>query len=166
MRDILTGPDPSDLYAARKQIDDALRGMAGPNDELANAIKSNRKGAMELKSAIDEGLSAASQGEWDKYLKTYIEKIKPIEEGRAFRDVLDMFKNAPVLPGTTIRSITPAKMRKAASDVTTKEMGTSDIDRLTPSGRGFLDDAAMAMSALENAQKGARAILDLQLQPI
>ena len=152
-----SGPDPSDLYAARKQIDDALRGMAGPNDELANAIKSNRKGAMELKAAIDEGLSAASQGEWDKYLKTYIEKIKPIEEGRAFRDVLDMFKNAPVLPGTTIRSITPAKMRKAASDITTKEMGTSEIDRLTPSGRGFLEDAAMAMSALENAQKGARA---------
>jgi len=153
-----TGPDPSDLYAARKQIDDALRGMAGPNDRLANAIKSNRKGAMELKSALDEGLSAASQGEWDKYLSTYVNKIRPIEEGRAFRDVLDMFKNAPVIPGTTIRSITPYKMRKAASDVTTKELGTSEIDRLTPSGRGFLEDAAMAMSALENAQKGARAV--------
>lgn len=150
-------PDPSDLYAARKQIDDALRGMAGQNDELANAIKSNRKGALELKSAIDEGLNLASQGQWDQYLQTYVTKIKPIEEGRAFADVLDMFKNAPVIPGTTIRSITPYKMRKAASDVTTKEMGTQEIDRLSPSGRGFLDDAAMAMSALENAQKGARA---------
>lgn len=151
------GPTPEDLYTARKQIDDALKGYGGANDTLTNAVKGNKRVAMELKSAIDEGLNAASEGDWSKYLSTYVEKIKPIEEGRAFRDVTEMFRNAPVIPGTTIRSITPAKMRKAASDVTTKEMGTMEIDRLSPEGRAFLDDAAMAMSALENAQKGARA---------
>jgi hypothetical protein len=149
--------DPANLYAARKTIDDTLRGAVGPNDELGNAIKANKVVSMELKGAIDEALKAASAGNWEKYLDTYIEKIKPIEEGKAFQGVLELFKTAPRIPGSTLASISPYKMRKAASEATYKEIGTSLKDILSPEGRSFLDDAANAMSAIENVRSGLTA---------
>ena len=110
-----------------------------------------------MKGAIDEALKAASAGNWEKYLNTYIEKIKPIEEGKAFQGVLDLFKTAPKIPGSTLASITPYKMRKAASEATYKEIGTSLKDILSPEGRLFLNDAANAMSAIENVRSGLNA---------
>lgn len=158
--------DPANLYAARKRIDDILRGAAGQNDELANAVKSNKVTAGQLKSAIDEALKDASAGNWEKYLNTYIEKIKPIEEGKAFQGVLDLFKNAPRVPGTDLASISPFGMRKAAGKATYKELGTSLKDMLSPEGRTFLDEAASAMSAIENTRKGLRAIEGSQTEPL
>ena len=149
--------DPANLYAARKTIDDVLRGAVGPNDEIKNAIKANKVTSMELKGAIDEALKAASAGNWEQYLNTYIEKIKPIEEGKAFQGVLDLFNTASKIPGSTLASITPYKMRKAASEATYKEIGTSLKDILSPEGRLFLDDAANAMSAIENVRSGLNA---------
>jgi len=149
--------DPANLYAARKTIDDVLRGAVGPNDEIKNAIKANKVTSIELKGAIDEALKEASAGNWEKYLSTYIEKIKPIEEGKAFQGVLDLFKTAPRIPGSTLASISPFKMRKAASEATYKELGTSLKDILSPEGRSFLDDAANAMSAIENVRSGLNA---------
>jgi hypothetical protein len=149
--------DPANLYAARKTIDDVLRGAVGPNDEIKNAIKANKVTAMELKGAIDEALKDASAGNWEKYLNTYIEKIKPIEEGKAFQGVLELFKTAPRIPGSTLANISPFKMRKAASEATYKEIGTSLKDILSPEGRSFLDDAANAMSAIENVRSGLNA---------
>lgn len=158
--------DPANLYAARKRIDDILRGAAGQNDELANAVKSNKVTAGQLKGAIDEALKNASAGNWEKYLDTYIEKIKPIEEGKAFQGVLDLFKNAPRVPGTDLASISPFGMRKAAGKATYKELGTSLKDMLSPEGRTFLDEAASAMSAIENTRKGLRAIEGSQTEPL
>ena len=158
--------DPANLYAARKRIDDILRGAAGQNDELANAVKSNKVTAGQLKGAIDEALKDASAGNWEKYLSTYIEKIKPIEEGKAFQGVLDLFKNAPRVPGTDLASISPFGMRKAAGKATYKELGTSLKDMLSPEGRTFLDEAASAMSAIENTRKGLRAIEGSQTEPL
>lgn len=158
--------DPANLYAARKRIDDILRGAAGQNDELANAVKSNKVTAGRLKGAIDEALKDASAGNWEKYLATYIEKIKPIEEGKAFQGVLDLFKNAPRVPGTDLASISPFGMRKAAGKATYKELGTSLKDMLSPEGRTFLDEAASAMSAIENTRKGLRAIEGSQTEPL
>lgn len=158
--------DPANLYAARKRIDDILRGAAGQNDELANAVKSNKVTAGQLKGAIDEALKDASAGNWEKYLNTYIEKIKPIEEGKAFQGVLDLFKNAPRVPGTDLASISPFGMRKAAGKATYKELGTSLKDMLSPEGRTFLDEAASAMSAIENTRKGLRAIEGSQTEPL
>jgi hypothetical protein len=149
--------DPANLYAARKTIDDVLRGAVGPNDEIKNAIKANKVTSIELKGAIDEALKEASAGNWEKYLNTYIEKIKPIEEGKAFQGVLDLFNTAPRIPGSTLASISPYKMRKAASEATYKEIGTSLKDILSPEGRSFLDDAANAMSAIENVRSGLNA---------
>jgi hypothetical protein len=159
------GPDPKDLYAARKFIDDALRASGGANDELTNKVKQNKVVAIELKKAIDEGLSQASSGKWDEYLNTYIEKIKPIEEGKAFQGVLDLFKTAPRVPGSDLASITPLGMRKAASKATYKELGTSLKDMLSPEGRQFLDEASSAMSAIENVRKGVRAVEGSQTTP-
>lgn len=159
------GPDPSDLYAARKFIDDALRASGGANDELINKVKQNKVVAMELKKAIDEGLSQASSGKWDEYLNTYIEKIKPIEEGKAFQGVLDLFKTAPRVPGSDLASITPFGMRKAAAKATYKELGTSLKDMLSPEGREFLNEASGAMSAIENVRKGVRAVEGSQTTP-
>jgi hypothetical protein len=159
------GPDPSDLYAARKFIDDALRASGGNLDELTNKVKQNKVVAMELKKAIDEGLSKASSGKWDEYLNTYIEKIKPIEEGKAFQGVLDLFKTAPRVPGSDLASITPFGMRKAASKATYKELGTSLKDMLSTEGRQFLDEAASAMSSMENVRKGVRAVEGSQTTP-
>ena len=48
-------------------------------------------------------------------------------------------------------------MRKAASEATYKEIGTSLKDILSPEGRSFLDDAANAMSAIENVRSGLNA---------
>ena len=149
--------DPANLYAARKTIDDTLRGAVGPNDDLKNAIKADKVTSIELKGAIDEALKAASAGNWEQYLNTYIEKIKPIEEGKAFQGVLDLFKTAPRIPGSTLANISPYKMRKAASEATYKELGTSLKDILSPEGRSFLDDAANAMSAIENVRSGLNA---------
>ena len=149
--------DPANLYAARKTIDDILRGAVGPTDEIKNAIKANKVTAMELKGAIDESLKAASDGNWEKYLNTYIKKIKPIEEGKAFQGVLDLFNTAPKIPGSTLASISPFKMRKAASEATYKELGTSLKDMLSPKSRSFLNDAANAMSAIENVRSGLSA---------
>lgn len=154
--------DPANLYAARKTIDDVLRGAVGPNDEIKNAIKANKVTSIELKGAIDEALKAASAGNWEKYLNTYIEKIKPIEEGKAFQGVLDLFNTASKIPGSTLASITPFKMRKAASEATYKEIGTSLKDILSPEGRSFLNDAANAMSAIENVRSGLTAVSNSQ----
>ena len=149
--------DPANLYAARKTIDDTLRGAVGPNNDLKNAIKADKVTSIELKGAIDEALKEASAGNWEKYLNTYIEKIKPIEEGKAFQGVLDLFKTAPRIPGSTLANISPFKMRKAASEATYKELGTSLKDILSPEGRSFLNDAANAMSAIENVRSGLNA---------
>ena len=136
------------------------------NPDLTNAIKGNRNAAIELKKSIDVALNQASKGEWDKYLQTYIEKIKPIEEGKAFQGVLDLFKTAPRYGGTDIAEITPFKMRKAAAQSTYKELGTSLKDILSPEGRQFLDQAASAMSAMEGTRKGLRAIEGSQTRPL
>ena len=148
--------DPANLYAARKTIDDVLRGAPGPNDELKNAIKANKVTSLELKGAIDEALNHASNGEWDKYLTTYIEKIKPIEEGKAFQNVLSRFDNASRIPGTDIPKITPAALRKAA-DETYKDVGAATVSKISPESRLLLRDAERAMGAIENAQSGLTA---------
>ena len=153
--------DPANLYAARKTIDDVLRGAPGPNDELKNAIKANKVTSLELKGAIDEALNHASNGEWDKYLTTYIEKIKPIEEGKAFQNVLSRFENASRIPGTNIPKITPAALRKAA-DETYKDVGAATVSKISPESRLLLRDAERAMAAIENAQSGLTAVSNSQ----
>ena len=148
--------DPSNLYAARKRINDILGGAPGGNDELTNAVKANKNTAIGLKNAIDEALNHASSGEWDKYLTTYMEKIKPIEEGKAFQNVLSRFENAPRIPGTDIPKITPAALRKAA-DETFKDVGAATVSKISPESRLLLRDAERAMGAIENAQSGLTA---------
>jgi len=150
-------PDPADLYTARKQIADALAGLTGPNEEITHAAKSARKSAIELRDAIDAGMEAASAGQWSKYLSLYKDKIKPIEEGRAFRSFLEESEKRPTIPGMDVHDITPAQMRRFAEEGTYKEMGKSLVDILSPQNRAFVSDAASALSAMENAQKGARA---------
>lgn len=150
-------PDPADLYTARKQLADALAGLTGPNEEITHAAKSARKSAMELRDAIDAGMEAASAGQWSKYLSLYKDKIKPIEEGRAFRSFLEESEKRPTIPGMDVHDITPAQMRRFAEEGTYKEMGKSLVDILSPQNRAFVSDAASALSAMENAQKGARA---------
>lgn len=157
--------DPANLYAARKRIDDILRGASGSNDELANAVKANKSTAMQLKSSIDEALSNASEGKWDNYLDTYKEKIKPIEEGIAFQNVLGRFEKAPRIPGTDIASISPYALRNAAKD-TYKEIGANTLSRISEEGRAFLTDAERAMGSIENTQKGLRAISGSQTTPM
>ena len=148
--------DPSNLYAARKRINDILGGAPGGNDELTNAVKANKNTAIGLKNAIDEALNHASSGEWDKYLTTYMEKIKPIEEGKAFQNVLSRFENASRIPGTDIPKITPAALRKAA-DETYKDVGAATVSKISPESRLLLRDAERAMGAIENAQSGLTA---------
>jgi hypothetical protein len=148
--------DPSNLYAARKRINDILGGAPGGNDELTNAVKANKNTAIGLKNAIDEALNHASSGEWDKYLTTYMEKIKPIEEGKAFQNVLSRFENASRIPGTDIPKITPAALRKAA-DETYKDVGAATVSKISPESRLLLRDAERAMAAIENAQSGLTA---------
>ena len=153
--------DPSNLYAARKRINDILGGAPGGNDELTNAVKANKNTAIGLKNAIDEALNHASSGEWDKYLTTYMEKIKPIEEGKAFQNVLSRFENASRIPGTDIPKITPAALRKAA-DETYKDVGAATVSKISPESRLLLRDAERAMGAIENAQSGLVAVSNSQ----
>ena len=153
--------DPSNLYAARKRINDILGGAPGGNDELTNAVKANKNTAIGLKNAIDEALNHASSGEWAKYLNTYMEKIKPIEEGKAFQNVLSRFENASRIPGTDIPKITPAALRKAA-DETYKDVGAATVSKISPESRLLLRDAERAMAAIENAQSGLTAVSNSQ----
>jgi hypothetical protein len=101
-------------------------------------------------------MNFACEGSWQKYLDEYIKGIAPITEGRAFRSILDLTRNARRAPGTDIPLITPAMMRKGANDVTTQQLGRTTEDLLTPQNRRFVDEAANALSAMENAQIGVR----------
>ena len=111
---------------------------------------------MAMKEAIDQGMNFASAGSWQKYLDEYIKGIAPITEGKAFRSILDLARNVKKLPGEDIRPITPYMMRRGASDLTTQEMGKETIDLLTPQNRRFVNEAADALDAMENAQIGVR----------
>ena len=149
-------PNPKDLYQTRKNINKSLQKTGinlSPEDVATQAARAE---AMAIKSAIDQGMNFASEGSWQKYLDEYIKGIAPITEGRAFRSILDLTRNARRAPGTDIPLITPAMMRKGANDVTTQQLGRTTEDLLTPQNRRFVDEAANALSAMENAQIGVR----------
>lgn len=157
-------PDPVDLYQTRKNINKSLQKTGinlSPEDVSTQAA---RVEAMAIKSAIDEGMNFASKGSWQKYLNEYMQGIAPITEGRAFRSILDLARNARRAPGenASIPIITPATMRKGASDITRQQMGRTTEDLLTPANRRFVDDAATALSAMENAQIGVRGTVGSQ----
>lgn len=150
------GPSPEDLYQARKSINDSLKKTGINLSKQDIATQSARVEAMAMKEAIDQGLNFASAGSWQKYLDEYIKGIAPITEGKAFRSILDLARNVKKLPGEDIRPITPYMMRRGASDLTTQEMGKETIDLLTPQNRRFVNEAADALDAMENAQIGVR----------
>jgi hypothetical protein len=150
------GPSPEDLYQARKNINDSLKKTGVNLSKQDIATQSARVEAMAMKEAIDQGMNFASAGSWQKYLDEYIKGIAPITEGKAFRSILDLARNVKKLPGEDIRPITPYMMRRGASDLTTQEMGKETIDLLTPQNRRFVNEAADALDAMENAQIGVR----------
>lgn len=150
------GPSPEDIYQARKNINDSLKKTGVNLSKQDVATQSARVEAMAMKEAIDQGLNFASAGSWQKYLDEYIKGIAPITEGKAFRSILDLARNVKKLPGEDIRPITPYMMRKGASDLTTQQMGKETIDLLSPENRRFVNEAADALDAMENAQIGVR----------
>lgn len=150
------GPSPEDLYQARKNINDSLKKTGVNLSKQDIATQSARVEAMAMKEAIDQGMNFASAGSWQKYLDEYVKGIAPITEGKAFRSILDLARNVKKLPGEDVRPITPYMMRRGASDLTTQEMGKETIDLLSPQNRKFVNEAADALDAMENAQIGVR----------
>jgi hypothetical protein len=152
----VTSTFPENLYAARKGLDDLF--IPGRNDELSNAAKTSRSVIQELKGGIDEALNRASGGQWSDYLNAYREGITPISEGVAFRNVQDLARRTGNVHGEAdLPNITPAMLRRGATDTTLTELGSQEFDRLTPEGRRFINDAADAATAITGAQTGPRA---------
>ena len=153
------GPTAQDIYQTRKNLGDALQKTGVNLDDKTLAVKSARRESVGLMDAIDQDLNGVTGDAWQKYLDAYVSGIRPIEEGKAFQSILDMARNAPYIPGTSTHQLTPYMLRKAASDITTKELGKTTRDILTPENRRFMDDAALALSATETAQKGPRTTI-------
>ncbi len=151
---------PEDMYQFRKDLSDSLDLKTISFDKLSNAAKGERLLVQRLKDAIDAGLDEASAGRWAKYLEDYRRGMLPIDEGRAFQEILDTFGAAGTLPGGDIPNITPGRFRQAVREKgkTFKNLGKAGWrDRLSPDGRAIVDDARAVLDAMERAQSGARA---------
>lgn len=152
--------DPEDLYALRKVLSDTLSSKGQAFDELTNAARSSRREAVALKNAIDEGLNASSDGEFSRYLGEYRSGMQPINEGRAFQNILDRFENKSRIHGTDIPIMTPYAYRKAVDDLTYTNLGKAGWeDKLSGTGRELTNDSSAALSALETAMKGPKATI-------
>jgi len=147
-----------DLYTLRKELADKLNSKNLVNDELTNSAKNNRRLTTELIGNIDTSLSGASGGLWDDYLSQHAAGMAPIEEGRAFQNVLDKFeKNKPLL-GKDIPTITPHGLRTAVDNETYKNMGKQGwVSKVSGQGRSAIDDSVNVMNDLEKAKTGAKA---------
>jgi hypothetical protein len=147
--------DPEDIYKARKELKDSLK-MGGLSvDELSNAAKANRRMTMDVTGKMDKALDESSGGAFSKYLATHGEGMKPIEEGRAFQNILDKFDANPRILGTSQPQVTPYALRKAVEKETWKDLGKSGfVDKLSEGGRKKVEDAVSVMDAIEKAKKG------------
>lgn len=163
--------DSRALYDLRKAMDDRLR--LGPNvaaDEATNLIKANRGMATGLKQTIDQALNDRSFGLWGTYLKEHADSMAPIEEGRAFQNLLDRFSMNGVNPAGGleggIRKVTPAGLRRAEDSETWMNLGkTGYRDVLSTQGRNVVNDAVSAMDAQEVARNGVRGLNGSQTAP-
>jgi hypothetical protein len=152
---IISNAMPQDLYTLRKELGDKLKLNTISPDELTNSAKSNRHLTSDIMSNVDDALNQSSGGLFDEYLKTHSEGMKPIEQGRAFKNIIDKFELKPRLLGTETPEITPYALRKAIDDNTWFNAGkkgyTSTVD---DTARRKLDHSVDAMNALERAKKG------------
>lgn len=150
--------DPNDLYNLKKDLSGLIENKSIAPDEMTVAARAARPQVMGLLKSIDAGLDAASGGAYQQYLSAHQAGMKPIEEGRAFQDVLDSFETAPKLDTSGIPAITPAALRRAADRETFGLLGKSGYqDKLSPQGRMTMDDAIKVMDRLESARAGVVA---------
>jgi hypothetical protein len=93
MDTIESGATPEKLYKLRKQMSDALstpmERLAG--DKQSEAMKTAEVTTRKLRDTIDEALNAASGGKWDRYLKTFGEKSRPVDDAEAAQRIRDVF---------------------------------------------------------------------------
>lgn len=153
-----------DVYKLRTEFDDMLRSKTA-TDEMTNSAKNNRRLIMELKNVMDDSMSNSSGGKWDDYLSGYSSGMKPIEEGRAFQNVIDKFENARTIDGTPV--VTPHALRRSVNSETYKLMGKQGyVDLLSQEGRSTADAAVDVMNDIERAKSGVRAINGSQTTPL
>lgn len=162
-RKMLSQPNfqPEDLYALRKELDDALNAKGINLDDATNAIKGARREAMAVKKAIDESLEGYSGGLWNDYLGKYAEGMRPLNEGKAFQNIIDSTQNNSRLPieGSEARNITRAGLRRATAKNTYERVGKGSLkDILSTGSRNDLNDAIKVMEDTERARTGALAI--------
>lgn len=164
---ILSDADPEDIYTLRKMLNDKLssRPSLAP-DEMDNALKANRRLAVDMKGNIDASLNEASGGAWEAYLKEHQAGMQPIEQGRAFQNILDKFDASKKIFGTDIPQITPAALRKAAEKETYINLGKKgDVSKLDAASRAKLDESIQLMNAIEQARGGMTATNGSQTAP-
>lgn len=151
--------EPEDIYAFRKTLSDKLKLKTITPDELDNAIKASRKLSYDMKKQLDDSLNESSGGAWSRYLKKHSEGMKPIEQGRAFQNILDRFETNKKIFGTDVPQMTPHALRKAVDSETFMNQGTKGwVSRVDEAGRAKLDDAIKVMNAIEQAKGGAVAV--------
>lgn len=157
------GDSFENLYALRKDVDDAMAGRLG-NDDI-KGIKFAKKTAVDIKSQIDNALNAASSGKFGDYLDKFKELSKPINEMQSGSDIANNFITAqPDTLGNP--TISPAIYRRALSKNLESDYGPnfspekeqilkgieSDLNR-----QGTLDTAkSLGSDTFQNLTKGGK----------
>ena len=154
---------PLDLYARRKALADALNNKAPMTmDEMTNAAKNQRREATILKKAIDKGLNQSSNGEWENYIATHREGMKPISELEAWQQTNAKFDTAPEIE-MGVPSITPNRLRTAIDKETYSKSGR---DLLSAGGREEADKMIQTMNAIERAKSMRGSLSGSQTMPL
>jgi len=86
--------------------------------------------------------------------------MKPIEQGRAFQDIIDKFETKPRIFGTDTPQITPAALRNAVDKETYVNLGKKGyVSNVGDTERATLDDMIDLLNTTENAKKGTVATI-------
>lgn len=148
-----------DLYSLRKDIAESLNMKGIALDDMATSAKNNRRLTTELINHIDDSINSSSGGEWEKYLAAHSAGMKPIEEGRAFQDILEKFRNSSPILGHDTPNITPHALRMAVDKETMRNTGREGMQSImSGQGKSVTGDAMQVMNDIEKAKKGAVAV--------
>lgn len=157
---------PADLYTLKKELADSLRLKTISPDELTNAAKSDRRTAYEIMRNVDSSLNDSSGGKWDVYNKAYGEKIAPVQQGRAFQDIIDKFALSKPIYGTETPQLTARALRKAVADETYMNQGkTGYVSTIDKGARSKVNDVVKTINAIEQAKAGAMSTSGSQTVP-
>ena len=148
----------ADAYTLKKELGDLLNLKTIAPDELTNSAKNNRRLTTELINTIDSSLNNSTNNGWNQYNNLYKQGMSPIEQGRAFQNILDKFDTSKKILNSDVPMMTPAALRKAIDSETFQNTGKQGYQSIVdPTARARLNDANDVLGSIEKARTGAFA---------